>query len=227
MGDESIRWAKEHKKEIAEELIRSSGVQRSERPAAIFMAGLPGSGKTEFTKNWLENSQLKVMRLDMDEIASKMETYSPEKADEFRGGASLILNYVFDKIINGRYDFIMDGTFGGGVAVQNIERVLKRGYHVKIFYIYQVPKVAWQYTVAREKVEHRSIKLEGFLDTYYKTLENLKRLKDVAPNKMSVDVIIKNERNEIVDIKSNLNVKDIDKVVNVEYNKDKLRKEIL
>ncbi len=223
--DAIIKWAREHKKELAEELIRSSGAQKSEQPAAIFMAGLPGSGKTEVSKGLIKSSGLKVVRLDMDEIAMKFEGYEAQKADEFRRGASMVLTEVFDKVIKSKYNFIMDGTFGGSMALQNIERTLKRGYDVKVVYVQQNPQVAWKYTRAREKVEHRAIELDGFVDSYFRTVRNLSGLSKFSD--VTMDVIIKDERNGVKEWRRNVALKDIDRIVKVEYNDKNSLKEKL
>lgn len=229
MREQSVdvdRWAKDHKKAFAKKLIRDSGVAKTDQPAAIFMAGLPGAGKTEFTKSWIINSRLKVIRLDMDEIASQIDTYSPRKADKFRKAASVLLSYTYDRVVNGKYDFVMDGTFGGNVAIQNIERAIKHGYRVKVIYIYQSPKLAWEYTLAREKVEHRAIKLEGFLDSYYRILNNLRKLGNLASELVSIDLVVKDAQNKNGKTVSNISIKDIDNYVNIEYNRDNLRRSI-
>lgn len=224
--DELDAWVRSHRKEFVRKLISNSGAVKTAHPAAIFMAGLPGSGKTEFTKSWIENSGLKVVRLDMDEIASQIDTYSPRKADKYRKAASALLNRAYDKVVNGRYDFIMDGTFGGGSAVQNIERAVKHGYHVKIVYIYQSPKLAWEYTVAREKIEHRAIKFDGFVEVYYRTLNNLKKLDDLALKNVFLDLVVKDAQNRITRTYDDISIKDIDQYVKIEYNEDDLRKSI-
>lgn len=219
-------WVRSHKKGFARKLISNSGAVKSDNPAAIFMAGLPGAGKTEFTKSWIENSGLRVVRLDMDEIASQIDTYSPKKADKYRKAASTLLNCTYDRVVNGKYNFIMDGTFGGSSAIKNIERAVGHGYHVKVIYIYQEPKIAWEYTVARERVEYRAIEPDGFLESYYKTLGNLKKLDELSLDGVSIDLVVKNVQNRIVKVYDSISMKDIDQYVNIEYNKDNLRKSI-
>ena len=65
-------------------MITSAGVVTHDEPAAFFMAGLPGAGKTEFTVSLKDASRLKVVRIDMDEIATQIEAYNPLQADLFR-----------------------------------------------------------------------------------------------------------------------------------------------
>lgn len=219
-------WVRNHRNQFVRKLISTSGATKSISPAAIFMAGLPGAGKTEFTKNWIGNSGLKVVRLDMDEIASQIDSYSPKKADKYRKAASALLNRAYDKVVNGKYDFIMDGTFGGGSAIQDIERAIDHGYRVKVIYIYQEPKLAWEYTIAREKIEHRAIQIDGFLDVYYRTLENLKRLDSLSFEDVAIDLVVKDLQNRIFKTYENISMKDIDRYVDIEYNKDSLRRKI-
>ena len=42
------------KKEFVEEFIQKSGAKSAVSPSAVFMAGLPGAGKTEFSRNKYE-----------------------------------------------------------------------------------------------------------------------------------------------------------------------------
>lgn len=218
-------WVRKHKKLFARKLIRDAGVERSGEPTAIFMAGLPGAGKTEFAKNLIKNLGVKVIRLDMDEIAAQIESYSPQKADKFRVGASALLNRTFDKVVIGGYDFVMDGTFGGTSAVRNIDRVVKHGYAVKVIYVYQNPAVAWQYTLAREKIEHRAINMQGFVDSYFRTIGNLHGLKEHG-EAVKVDIVVKNDSNSVKEWRRNISVKDIDHIVKFEYNEKELKEKL-
>lgn len=219
-------WVKEHKKVFAAKIIEESGAVSDGKPSAIFMAGLPGSGKTEFSKNLIETSDLKVVRMDMDEIAEQIDGYKPENADQFRGGASELLNRVFDETIRRKLDFIMDGTFGSPNAIKNVERALKHSYRIKIVYILQDPKLAWKFTLAREKVEHRAISLEGFVDSYFNTINNIRYIMNMGYEKLSVDLIVKNDSNKIDGWWENVNLNNIDSILNNCYNKESLRKYI-
>lgn len=223
--DDALKWARRNKKAFARKLIADAGVERSQHPVAFFMAGLPGSGKTEFTKSLIKNLNVKILRLDMDEIAAQIDTYTPQKADRFRAGASMLLSRTFDMVVDRGYDFIMDGTFGSAAVLQDLKRAIKSGYTIKIVYIYQDPKVAWEYTVAREKVEHRAIDFESFVESYYRIFDNLKNL-NLAKESVSVDLVVKDEQNKVQKIQENIITKDIDKYVKIEYNKDKLRSQI-
>ena len=196
-------------------------------PGAFFMAGLPGAGKTELSRNIIVDSGVKFLRIDMDEIAEKLPGYQPKNADKFRKPATLLLSELFSYAVHHSLDILMDGTFGSAKASENIARCLKRGYSVKIVYVFQDPKLAWEFTLAREKVEHRAIKFDGFVEAYYKTINNIKTIDEKYGNKIVIDVAVKDEKNQVGEWKRNVQVNEIDKLLNVEYNKDKLIKKIL
>ncbi|MBQ3306458.1 zeta toxin family protein [Candidatus Saccharibacteria bacterium] len=219
-------WAKQHRREFVKALVEASGAEPQNDPTAIFMAGLPGAGKTELSKNIIDFSKINFVRIDMDEIASQIENYDPKEADRFRLGATTLLSEVFSYALYHNLDFIMDGTFGSPKAKTNIERTLKHGYMVKIIYTYQDPKTAWEFTKAREKIEHRAIKFGGFIKVYYNTLENLKKIYQEFHGQISIDIVVKTADNRIGVWYDNMDFSEIDEFVKLEYNKDKLIKYI-
>jgi len=157
---------------------------------------LPGAGKTEFTKELLKDITDKPLRIDMDEIACLISGYSPKTADRFRAGASIILEKIYDEILKAKLDFVMDGTLSHAKALGNITRALEKGYAVKVYFIYQKPEIAWQFTKDRELVEHRSIDRDGFMRTYRNVYENMENLQSQDKG-VTVSVILKDENNRV------------------------------
>ena len=208
-------------------MIEECCAEPEEEPAAIFMAGLPGAGKTELSRNIISDTKVNFARIDMDEIAEQLPGYTPKHADEFRKPATILLSEAFGYALHHKISFIMDGTFGSAKACDNIERSLKHGFFVKIVYAFQDPKLAWEFTLAREKVEHRAIKFDGFVEAYYKTINNVKAIGEKFGDAISIDVAIKQPDNKVGRWERNLSIKEFDKVLNVEYNKDKLIEYIL
>jgi predicted ABC-type ATPase len=190
------------KKVFVENFIKQSDAQSHSNPSAIFMAGLPGAGKTEFSENLIklvDNTSTKAVRIDMDEIARQIKGYRPEIADEYRESATRLMNGIYDKVLKEKIEFIMDGTFGSKSSIRNIERAINHGYIVKIVYIIQDPKLAWEFTLAREKVEHRSINMDGFVKTYFNITDNILKVSSLMKkyDKITVDIVIKNKENGI------------------------------
>lgn len=224
MSPEIKLWIKTHKKKFANDFIKNSKAIPSNVPTAFFMAGLPGAGKTEFSKNFLETSKRQAVRIDMDEIATKIQGYRPEQADRFRAGASTLLNKIFDLTVKNGLDFIMDGTFSSKSAIPNINRTIEHGYKIKIIYIHQDPKLAWDFTLQREKIEHRAINETGFIESYSKIISNIKSVIDRAPvEKLTIDIIIKDSYNRIKEWQTNVDFNSIDKIAKKYYNKTTLK----
>ena len=220
-------WARQHKRDFANNFIKQANVQPADTPVAIFMAGLPGAGKTEFTQSFLKVNQNSAIRIDMDEIATHIESYRPEQADRYREAATMLLNKIFDLNLKRKLNFIMDGTLGHNKAISNIERTLKAGYQIKIFYLCQDPRSAWQYTQARELIEHRAISKEGFIRTYYSLIDNLRTiLEKIKHPNLAVDLVIKKPDNGIKKIISSIGTADIDKHIEINYNREKLERKI-
>lgn len=219
-------WVRKNKKTIINEIIADSGAQQDEKLSAIFMAGLPGAGKTEFTKALPEVLGSKFVRLDMDEIATRIPGYEPQNADQYREAATSILNEAFSEVLRRKLDFIMDGTFSSRYASSNIERVHKHGYEIRIVYIKQDPKIAWRFTLAREKVEHRAIKIDGFINAYFSTIENIQRIIEQNRDIIILDFVTKNSRNKIEEIDQNISIDEFRRKINNNFTKESLREYI-
>jgi predicted ABC-type ATPase len=191
-----IKWARRNKKKIAREYLRKIHPANSESPVGIFMAGLPGAGKTEFSQELIQKLNTAPLRIDMDEIATRMEGYSPLKANLFRSGASIILAKIYDEATKSKVDFIFDGTFAHANALLNIKRAQDHKYIIKIYYIYQDPVLAWQFTKARETLEKRGIERTDFIDSYFHLQENLRKLQDGHRN-VTISIILKDTHNQV------------------------------
>lgn len=91
----------------------------------------------------------------------------------------------------------------------------------------QDPKIAWQFTLAREKVEHRAIKFEGFVEAYYKTINNLRTILDKYSDRVALDIAIKTPENKIGEWLRDIKLEQFDETVDLDYNKDELIKHII
>lgn len=223
MAEDYNQWAKANKKRIAREFVRRVGLKTSDEPVGIITAGLPGAGKTEFTLELLKQTEDTPLRIDMDEIAQLIEGYRPQIANKFRGAASEIMNKIYDEVVKQKASFILDGTFASPKAVNNIERAIHKGYKLKVYYIYQQPKLAWEFTQARERIEHRAIDKAGFIDTYYRLHENIIKLSKLKEN-VTISIILKDSENQIGSIIEN--VTDISQALPLLLSRTKLEAEL-
>jgi predicted ABC-type ATPase len=217
-------WARTNKKKIAREFICKTAHEPNESPAAIFTAGLPGAGKTEFTEELLKDITDKTLRIDMDEIAGLIEGYSPKTADLFRAGASIILEKIYDETLKAKLDFVMDGTLSHPKAIDNISRALEKDYKVKVYFIHQDPAIAWQFTKDRELIEHRSIDREKFIEAYYRLHENITKLQNMIED-VTISIILKTKDNHIG--QQSEDVKNIYDIIPEPLAKDQLRRDIV
>ena len=141
--DDSLQYAKENKKEIISSVI--DGKEKEEEKTAIFMAGSPGAGKTEAAQSLtVLNSNLCV--IDADKFRVLFPGYVGNNSDEFQRGSSLLVDAALDLVLKKGYSFILDATFATSKVKQNIERALKKNYNVLVYYVYQDPFIAWDFT---------------------------------------------------------------------------------
>jgi len=141
----------------------------------------------------------------------------------FRKSATILMNEIFSMVLHNGYDFLMDGTFGSPKAIENLKRAVKHGFAVQLIYVLQDPKRAWDFTKAREKVEHRSIKFEGFIETYFKIAQNIDALKNIDTD-IAIDLVTKRHDNGIDRWDSGIELNELDDRIKFSYNKEEIEK---
>lgn len=220
LKEDAVRWARENKTKIVRGFVSNAVPATS--PSAIFMAGLPGAGKTELARELVAAMSSRVPLLDMDELAQMIPGYKAEQADDFRAGATILLERILDELLGKKCDFILDGTFGGSKALGNVDRALKRGYAVKVVYVRQEPELAWAFTKAREKIEYRAISMDGFIETYERIYRNLHKLLENSGN-VFIDVVLKRKDNSVGMYYGGVSKGAIDELDAPRYTKEMLR----
>lgn len=215
----------------------------------IFMAGSPGSGKTEFSERYIplvyqkgseldktlnkkgintEHYDSLIVRIDVDEIREFLPQYKKTNdKDGAKGNAHVIqaaankgLDILRDYCLGNNVSFLHDGTFGNYKTMRDIiKKSLKDNRDVKIFYLYIDPIVAWNFTKAREKVEGRNIIKENFIKQFYASKENVDLIKKEFEKKVSVNCVLKNNKNEVEDIE--FNVSSVDRYLKTMYKRGK------
>lgn len=197
-----ITFAKQHKKELVAKIV--GDVKPSsyhDVPIAVFAAGIPGAGKTEFLDRLL-SGVVDIVRIDMDETVKLFDGYTPEKYYEFRGAANIIVDETVIFCRRHKLDFVLDGTFASSHAVENVRSALKR-HEVTIFYVWKDPVLAWQHTKDRQLVTKRGIEKLGFIEACMNVPKNLQEVRDKFGKKISIIIVEKdldgNEFNTIRD----------------------------
>lgn len=201
--DVALQFIKAHKRELINKFCSISEFPPSLKPFTMFMAGSPGAGKTEFSKSIIPELQKrdpesKIVRIDADEIREMIPQFNGHNSSEVQRGAIKGVEIIFDEVHHNGQNCILDGTFQNYEAAhRNITRALTKDRSVGIFYIYQDPLVAWEFTKQREAVEHRNVPKETFIKAFFQSKENVLKMKGEFGRKLELNVIIQDETNHV------------------------------
>jgi hypothetical protein len=223
-------FANRHKRQIVEDFVK--GFAPIKNPSSFFMAGSPGAGKTEFSKEFVaiveKEWSEKILRIDPDDFRKYFVEcgYTGENSYLFQGAISVLTDSVHDYVLKHSLEFLLDGTFASfAKSDQNIQRSLSRNRKVYIYYIYQLPEVAWKFTVAREKVEGRKISKEVFVNHFLSARENVCKIKQKYGNDVDVSFVFKNYENDKIEKITQIGTVDnFEKYFEKWYNREDLEK---
>lgn len=184
IAENAKQYIKRHKKDLIQKFADPSEYQGDELPVSVFMAGSPGAGKTEFSREIVDvlfnNSEKRqVVRIDADDIREILPGYNGANSYLFQSAVSIVVEKLHDYVLAKRQNFILDGTLSNfEKAKGNIQRSLNKRRSVFIFYVYQEPIVAWQFTQRREKKEGRHIPKEAFIEQFFGAKETVNKIKE-------------------------------------------------
>ncbi len=223
-ADVAREWVKANRREVIAHFV--ADIEPVELPVSVFMAGSPGAGKTEFSKRLLERFGKDVVRIDADEIRDMLPQYLGGNAYLFQRATSFGMEKLYDYVLDKGLNVIVDGTLRNYEKVKsNIERSNVHGRKVEIFYVYQDPETAWDFTRKREVVEGRNIPRMAFIDSFLLARENVMRMKNEFGDAVSVHVVIKNMTNDDEEIF--YDVADVDSHLKTCYSRDELEEMIV
>ena len=222
---EAITFAKANKKAIAKELTDLSKFPADRIPVSVFMAGSPGAGKTEASQNLIKrfaSSTRPILRIDTDEIRSKLPGYTGKNSHLFQASTSIIADRMHDLALSNKQSFVFDGTLSNlARARENISRSIGKGRFVQIIYVYQDPLQAWQFVKAREEKDGRHVPCESFIQQYFHARENVNCLKKEFGDKIKVDLVVKNIDGTDFSYRENIDI--IDNYIPEKYNVEQLK----
>ena len=194
---DSLAYAKKHKKDFTKNVISGKSIVSDKN--AIFMAGSPGAGKTEFaTSISLLDKNLCI--IDADIFRSQFPSYNGANSSDFQKGSAWLVDHVFTFLLKKGYSFILDGTLSISKSYQNIERAVNRGYAVQVFYVHQDPTVAWEFTKKREKIEGRFVPREQFINAYLMSRKSIIKIKKDFGEKIELNIVFKNYQNKVAEV---------------------------
>jgi predicted ABC-type ATPase len=223
-------WAK-NKKNIQSILLATigdtdySGLQSA---AAVFMAGSPGAGKTEIAKELMRQFSPEPVRIDADDFRNYFPGYNGTNAHLFQQAATTMVQKILDRIFDtsrksSAVPFILDGTFSYAKTRDNVKRALKHGYSVDIYYVYQKPDLAWQFTKAREIQEGRIVPADVFAHAFVQARDNVIEAKKLYGSAVNVSVIMKDNDAKDSVVYVHVTSEELARLVNFDYNEDTIK----
>lgn len=215
-------WARNNKKRFTKELLKDADYAQHGDKLAIFMAGSPGAGKTEYSTDLISGFDKKPLLIDPDEFRENFEGYTGSNSSEVQAGVGILVDNLYDAILKKGYSFVLDGTFSHDKALNNVKRAINRQYAVQIHYLYQDPEVAWQLTRDREVVEGRGIDKDVFIDRFFGSMDNLRDAIKQFGDHIKVVVVERDYNNNFQSV--HVNEKNIERYLPSQYNIDELKK---
>ncbi len=212
-------------KRISQQITESFHLETN--PVSIFMAGSPGAGKTETSKQLLRNAG-HILRIDADELREHFKEcgYNGKNSHLFQKATTKLVHKIHDAALKKGISFLLDGTFASeSMAKQNIERSLKRGRIVFVVFVYQAPSIAWDFVLNREEVEGRRIRPEDFAKKFCASREVANKMKEKFQGKIDLMLLSKNIDGTNKFYKKS--VERIDDHIPEKYSEEQILKEIL
>ncbi len=233
--EQAIEFAKKNKLKIAKEIASFDVYKPEVTPISVFMAGSPGAGKTEFSKELIrilesDGTERRVIRIDADEIRPILPGYTGNNSYLFQYPVSLVVEKVHDLALHNKQSFILDTTFANPEKARyNVGRSLDKERPVYIFYLYQKPEVAWKFTKAREEIEGRQIPRQAFIEEFVGAREAINAMLEKYNDNITVFLVVKDfEKNTVNDIIPILGGGvNVDEYLPKVYSRDELDKIIL
>ncbi|HZJ41690.1 MAG TPA: zeta toxin family protein [Patescibacteria group bacterium] len=233
ISENAYHWVNKNEKFIINKFV--NGVSPTEEPISFFMAGSPGSGKTEYSKSLIKDLNMvfqneykidyPIVRIDIDDVRPMCPGYNGKNASLFQRASVLAANRIQDYVLKKEINFLFDGTFSNEkYAIDNIERSVKKGRKIQIFYLFQDPINAWKLTLARQNKDGRAVPLDVFINDYFLAKEVVNKIKALFLDKVTVDLVIKDYFNNTSKIF--LNINNIDNYMKLPYTKTTLKEKL-
>lgn len=224
-ADVAVKYIKEHKGDLTALFADTMKYPKVPTPVTVFMAGSPGAGKTEFSKRFIDRFEkkfsVKIVRIDPDEIRAMIPGYTGANSYLVHGACAVGVEKLYDHTLEKKQNVIVDGTFVEyEKSADNVRRSLKRGREVQIYYIYQDPIIAWDFTQKREVVEGRNIPKAAFIRAFTLSRENVNKIKAEFGKQVQIHLVTKDYRNNDEDLQ--LNIEAVDPYLKKRYSEDEL-----
>lgn len=188
--NENGEYKEERKKEhnrIIKEMFEKS-VPNKENPAAIFIGGGSGSGKSTMKNSVLKNFHTEeIVVIDADEIKKKLPEYEylmkydrEKMSDILHDESSYLAKKIAQMCLEDKRDFLWDKTLSGkGKELEFITELAKNDFLI-IVYMIDVPlEVAYKRNAERERVVNEKV-VEHIHKNVPKTFHMIKNKTDIT-----------------------------------------------
>jgi hypothetical protein len=199
----AIDYINKNKKIFIEKFTKE--ITPQDEKVAIFTAGMSGVGKTEFGVFLKENNP-SLLHIDTDNIRDFFEPigYDGSNSNIFQKPASKGFSKLFDYAIKQKLSIILDSNLSNlSKAVENIERLLDKGYKIEICYLYNEPTVCYEYAIKREIVTKRKVPYDIFINSNINSYKTVLELKNIFKNDIMLHYIDKKNNSTYGNIDSN------------------------
>jgi len=220
---EALEFIKNHRMEILERFCPSTVCHSVDNPVSLFMAGSPGAGKTEVSKSLIRHFDDAPIRIDADEIRSICPGYVGTNAHLFQKAANKGVNMLYDHALHHDINCILDGTFAYAGAAVNIERSLRHKRRVELWFVYQDPVRAWEFTKAREAREARRVSKETFIKAFFESRHNAHIVKERFGKDIELNVLTKDYETGSEDFQLNVPADELDRIADGRYSLEDLQ----
>jgi len=203
LEQEALKYIKENK-----ELFYAKYLDNHtplEKKVAFFTAGPSGAGKTEFAQKLLD-LQSDLVHLDIDKIRDFFQPvgYDGNNSNVFQIPAGRGMQYLFDEIVKQRsLSVLLDSNLSHlQTARENMVKLLKNGYSIEVYYIYNHIEKCFLYTKQRESVTKRVVPEDVFFNSIIKSRETTYKIKQLFETDIVLNVIDKRENKHYENISS-------------------------
>ena len=137
---------------------------------AIFMAGVPGSGRTEFASHLLDDIgrspvSPRFVFVDSDQLVASLPKYRPAKHWDYRSAVQSLVDLSVKKSFDRGRSFLVNDTLAEKLAHRNVRRALRAGYKTIVIYVKQAAGPAWRLARKEAKVAGLPVNLDYFVKT--------------------------------------------------------------
>ncbi|HCC41846.1 TPA: hypothetical protein DEP93_00015 [candidate division WWE3 bacterium] len=230
LADDSEKYIKDSKKVLIEKFASLEQYPSVSSPTTIFMAGSPGAGKTEYATSIIEGlvNDYKfdpIVHIDADLIRDVLPGYIGDNSYVFQKTITVGVDKIHDSVLKNSQSFIMDSTFSNyTIAHKNIERSVSRERLVHIFYLYQNPFLAWEFTKKRNQKEGRYVPKEFFIDAFFTSRDNVEKVKQEFGKYVTLMLVEKDFSNKVQ--KLYINKENVVNYVNNPYTRQVLEEKL-